>query len=436
MSENNLKMVLRRIILGVLIIMAPISDRASASELPPLPTDFSQIEIFLATRDIGAPVYSKYGHTIVRIVDHQNGSDIGYNWGTFDFTTPDFLPQFLKGILIYRMSFGPWSDEVEYTIEDRQSMWLEKVNLTTKQKENVVRHIYTLALPENMSYRYYFFYDNCSTRVRDLFDGALGGKIKIDTIGLMTGKSYRDRVIQHNASAPIFAMGQDVILNREPDTEMSEWDDMFIPLYLRDYLLRTPAVDDDGKQIPGQMLLSDTQQLANFAKQEIPAINGYAIFWILAGLPSLAAAFFIRYTSHTKLGIRLAGFSNIVLGAIWGLFGIFMALSWAFGSHTVLPHNANLWLMWPTDILYFVFGLAIFFRGQWLSPSGRFWKLLVLLTRAHLVCIVIFVTIFLGKLFHQDVSRVVLWFAPLTIIVFWPCIYAWKWMSPQESPIA
>ncbi len=423
MIKKNLNATIALIVELVLMCQLAVSERAIASRSPPkIPTDFSKVDIFLATRDLGPEVYSKYGHTIVRVINHQNYTDIGYNWGTFDFGTPDFLPQFLKGILIYRMSFGPWQEEVEGADYDHQTLWMEQVNFTTKQKEIFVRRIYSLAEPQNINYQYYFFRDNCATRVRDLFDEALHGRLKLDTSTRMIGKSYRDRVIEHNASIPIFAMGQDVILNSEPDQKMSEWDDMFIPIYLREYLLRAPAVDDAGQVIPGKNLISDTQQLTTFARSEIPIINGYAIFWLLAGLPAILSHVLLRFSSLKKTAIRLSGFAYIILGGVWGLFGLFMALSWTFGSHTVLPHNANLWLMWPTDILYLMFGLALLWRGRWVDGPRFFRELMLCLTRAHFLCIIIFVVAFLANLFTQDVSRVAFWFAPLSVIVLLPSL--------------
>jgi hypothetical protein len=169
-------------------------------------------------------------------------------------------------------------------------------------------------------------------------------------------------------------------------------------------------------------LLSNTEWLTKFERSKIPAVNGYLMFWILAGLPAILAVAILRYSSKKSLGIRSIGFSYAVLGAVWGLFGLFMLVSWIFGSHTVLPHNTNLWLMWPTDVLYLVFGLNLLWRGRWIDTTGIFWKILVNLTRAHLVCTLIFVLAYLGHMFTQDVSRVVFWFAPLSVVVFRPSL--------------
>jgi hypothetical protein len=407
------------IFVSILIGLAENSLAQSSNlRMPPQPKDMSEVEIFLGTRDIGHPIYSKYGHTIVRVLDRSGGSDLGYNWGTFDFSAPGFVPNFLRGILIYYMSYGSWWDEVEISQIERQTTWMDRVNLTNTQKQRLIDRIMWQARPENVNYPYLFFYDNCSTRVRDLFDLAVGGQIKTRTTNRMSGKSYRDRVMEHNASAPFFAMGQDVILNSEPDKQMTEWEDMFIPGKMRDYLLKTPAFDDSGREIPGQNFLSDTKTLTKYPQPEIPTINGYMLMWLVSGGPAILGLLMARRSRLRSIGARLIGLANIVLGGFWGCIGIFLSASWAFGSHTVLPHNANLWMIWPVDVLYMFAGAFMMTKGHWLSADHGLGKILKYLTKAHIVGIAILTTITLTHIIDQNTTRVVAWFAPLTILVW------------------
>ena len=398
------------------IVFSPYA-RSKDRPIPPLPSDFSKTDVFLGTRDIGEDIYAKYGHSIVRIVDNQNNSDVGYNWGTFDFNDPDFIPKFVQGILIYHMSYSPWRQDILVSKYERRTMWMERINLTAKQKEKLIRRINWQAQPENIKFPYLFFYDNCSTRVRDFLDEALGGKIKERSFSRMTGRTYRDRVMEFNASSPVPAMGQDIVLSSEPDKEMSEWDDMFIPVKLNEYLAKMPAYDDDGREIPGLALLTERLVLTEFPAPEIPLINGYMLVWLIAGIPALFGTLLWSKTAWKKSGVRLIGAANVIVGTMWGALGLFMALSWAFGGHTVLPHNANLWLMWPIDGLYGISGILLLWRGKWPSVSGKFQRTMLWLTRGHLVGMAIFTVLGLGHLITQDVSRIVLWFVPLTGVV-------------------
>ena len=385
-------------------------------DAPFYPRDLDQVDVYLGTKNIGFPIYSKYGHTIVRILDRSNVTDIGYNWGTFDFDDPAFIPNFLRGYLIYYMSFGPWRHEVAMSKLERQTMWMEHVNLTKTQKKRLIDRIFWQARPENIHYPYFFFYDNCSTRVRDLFDLAVEGQIKARSAIRMSGATYRDRVMEHNQSAPFFAMGQDIILNSEPDKQMSEWDDMFIPGRLREYLLKMPAFDDSGREIEGVTFLSDTKTLTQHEPPKASVINGYMIVWILSGAPAFCGLMMVTRTRQKAAGFRLIGLSNVILGTLWGGVGVFLTASWAYGSHTVLPHNANLWMIWPVDLLYVATGLSMLLKGIPLNQNGRFAKMMRVVTIAHLAGICVLLLLTLSHALEQNTERVVYWLAPLTAL--------------------
>lgn len=403
---------------GFLFVIFSRAANAEIVTIPSLPRDFSNVEVYLGTRDIGHQIYTKYGHTILRIVNYENHTDVGYNWGAFDFNEPGFIPKFLKGILIYQMTYGYFRDDVEVSIAEQQTMWMERINLTTKQKETLIRRINWQAQPENVKYPYLFFYDNCSTRVRDYLDEALGGAIKVRSMNHMIGKSYRDRVMEHNSSEPLLAMGQDVILNSEPDKQMSAWDDMFIPIYLREYLLEIPAIDDLGREIEGRKLLSDTRILAKFPPPVAADFNGFELVCIAVSLPAMLGIILLKFGGLTSFGIRMIGFSTVMLGGLWSFFGLFMSLSWVFGSHTVLPHNANLFLMWPTDVSYLFLGFGLLKSGRWSDPQTRFAKLMAVNTVCHLVAMFVLAGIAKFGFIPQNVTRIAAYFVPLTVFIY------------------
>lgn len=386
---------------------------AQASFQYSMPKDLSKVEIYLATRDMGREVYSRYGHTILRVLDFENQVDIAFNWGTFDFNAPGFIRKFLQGILIYQMSYAPWKVEIRISELDQQTMWMEKIRLTSAQKTVILQKLIWNMQPENLTYPYFFFYDNCSTRVRDLLDSALNGEIKKRMADRQTGLSYRDRVMQHNASLPFLAMAQDVILNSEPDKSMTAWEDMFVPIYLRDYLKELPAFDDHGTPIEFSHLLEDTEVLREYPQPALPSYNGYQLVWLWCGLPLLVGFL----SSQWRHGRRLMGLGLVVFGSIFGGFGTFMALSWLFGSHTVLPKNVNLLLMWPLDFIYVIVGFFYLRYANLLDRKKILDRCLAYIGTLHLMALIVFV---LGSSwFRQDTSRVMIYFAPLCVFAVW-----------------
>ena len=136
-----------------------------------------EAEVYLITCGPGTETYSIYGHSAIRIVMPGNNSDTVYNWGVFDFSTPNFAWKFAKGRLMYMLVAYPFSSFLEeYFLEDR---WVEaqKLNLEPDEIERLFLLITENLKPENVKYRYDFFYDNCSTRIRDIIEKAVGNKL-------------------------------------------------------------------------------------------------------------------------------------------------------------------------------------------------------------------------------------------------------------------
>jgi hypothetical protein len=205
---------------------------------------------------------------------------------------------------------------------------------------------------------------------------------------------------------------------------MTDWEDMFIPGRLRHYMLQIPAVDDSGHEIPGKTLLSDTVTLTDYPGPEVPLINGYMLLWILSGVPAMLGVYMFKRPTTKSLGARLIGFSALVLGGLWGFIGLFLSMSWAFGSHSVLPHNANLWMIWPVDLIYMGIGLYLLAFGSSARLSLSRVLLVKYATIAHMVCLVVLIALTVSGGLVQNTSRVVGWFAPLTALVWLSLLYA------------
>jgi hypothetical protein len=128
-----------------------------------MPANVGEVEIYFLTRGAGADVYTKYGHTMIRVVDPSNRLDISYNWGAFDFDTPGFTLKFLRGLLPYHLEITDTRVQVEISDIERRWLLQEKLNLTDKQKAALLLELNRAAQPDRRHYRYLFFTDNCST---------------------------------------------------------------------------------------------------------------------------------------------------------------------------------------------------------------------------------------------------------------------------------
>jgi hypothetical protein len=125
-----------------------------------------------------APVsYAMYGHTGIRITDYVNQIDVVYNYGAFDFTTPNFMMKFVKGDLKYFVTNENYYDfEYNYKLDGR-SIVSQELNLTSAQKQQLLNELNTSLTSDERFYTYKFIDKNCTTMVVDKINKILGNEI-------------------------------------------------------------------------------------------------------------------------------------------------------------------------------------------------------------------------------------------------------------------
>ena len=133
--------------------------------------------VSLLTCSGGREVYEQYGHTAIRF-NNNRGTDITFNYGVFDFNTPDFVYRFIKGETDYQLGIEPF-EYFRSSYARRGSEVREQVlNLTSDEKVRLFQSLCVNFQPENRIYRYNFFYDNCTLRARDMIEGSVEGGIE------------------------------------------------------------------------------------------------------------------------------------------------------------------------------------------------------------------------------------------------------------------
>ena len=237
------------------------------AQLPPLeqadteiPVDLDSLRFYLITVDVGNNVWDNFGHTALRLYDENTNTDLVFNWGVFDISggVADFSYNFFKGVMDYRLATSSSTSEFDVYRAQGRTVWQDRLNLTNPQKEKLYRRLMWNLQAENLAYEYHYFFDNCTTRVRDYLDEALGGAIS-DQYSGVTEKTFRHYVREHYASASLIGFSLDVLLNSNVDQQVSEWEDMFLPLTLRQ---RLQAMSSDvGGAEEVLPLLSDHQKI-------------------------------------------------------------------------------------------------------------------------------------------------------------------------------
>lgn len=369
-------------VVSVLLLLAITAMPAMGqqeSELPAiddgssilLPRDFSAVDYYLITVDVGDKVWDNFGHTALRVVDRESNTDLVFNWGLFDASggSVAFASDFFRGILNYQLGVSPPSWEFNRYVAQERTVWQDRLNLTNEQKARLYRRLAWNLRDENIVYSYQYFFDNCTTRVRDYLNEALGGSLAQRNRAL-TSSTFRDEVSDHYQSVPIVQFGLDVLMNSRIDRRMSQWEELFLPARLRQELLETPSdVSENGQRLN---LLSEDALVAEFPSPQ-PPYNIYNRIAAALLLPLIFLMFHLRHIpmqsfsaqkgfvlSSPALTYRVLGAVTTLVSLASGFFGLVMAIAWRESGHLDLHHNVNLLVFWPSDILGAIFGI------QWL----------------------------------------------------------------------
>lgn len=374
------------------------------------PEPGSNLSVSLMTLGPGDLVYEFFGHNGIVIRDNRTGSDLFYNWGVFSFDEPGYIRKFIQGRMTYWMEPWPTEAVVEGYRQMNRSVYLQELNLTNEQKVALQDFLIWNAQPENKFYRYDYYRDNCSTRVRDALDRALGGilRAQLDTAASETYRTETQRLSYRDI---LMYTGLMIGLGPLTDQPLTKWDDGFIPLRLREWVREVTVTDENGVQRPlvaveATIFEADRPATAERAPFLLP-------YYIIAGL-MLAAVFLLlgRWAVRSGTGRIVFGILATVFTFVTGLLGVLLAFLWAFTDHEVAYRNENLFQLNPLALALMVTIIVMLFRKEWAS-------------RAAMLSIVVGGFAFLGFLlqlypgFQQANGEVIALFMPANIALAW-----------------
>lgn len=341
----------------------------------------SELTITLLTMGVGEQVWEQFGHNALWFhLDRPPSSggpvDVVYNWGIFDSSQPYFIPHFLQGRMLYSMGGYPYEQTlIEYRERDR-AVWAQELDLTNAQKTALRDFVIWNSRPENANYRYDYYRDNCSTRVRDALDRVLGGVIRATYSGRKTGYTYRSETLRLTQRQALLAAGIDLGLGRPADRELSAYEEMFLPMRLRDYVRELRIDDGHGGTRP--LVKSERMLLPTISHPEASAPPHWMPTFVVLGL--LIAVLFGVVGWRAARGSAPARFTAGTLFAVWcfgvGCLGLILSLLWSVTDHTFAHQNENLLLFNPLWLVLAVLVPMTAVRGR-LSQVTRWLTLLV-----------------------------------------------------------
>ncbi len=300
-------------------------------------TDSSHLRISLLTCGTGDEIYETFGHTAVRVTDSVNGTDDVYNYGTFDGYTENFEMKFMRGKLLYYVSVYPYSVFLDEYTSVHRSVEEQVLQAGGKEKQAIYNYLRENALEENKYYKYDFFFDNCATRIRDIFPKSLGEKFKYPNV-LPAGHklTFRDIMDQYFYRVHWERFGCDLLLGSRIDKVMTNADIMFLPDFLRDGLAGDTV---DGKKIatPSQLIVPGSEHKPAGLNMPMIVMLGVALLTLLGLMVKPLHA--------------MGNIMTFLVLFVTGLLGTLMLVMWLGTDHQGCQNNYNIFWALPTNII-------------------------------------------------------------------------------------
>lgn len=333
---------------ALLAVRAGAQTQAPASASASVPTPAGRYVISLLTFGPGDAIFERYGHNAIRVRDIVTGSDLAYNWGMFSFDDPGFLRRFLSGETRYWVAAFPSSPLMEYYRQQDRATVEQTLALSPEQAESLALAVARNALPEHREYRYDYFRDNCSTRVRDALDRALGGVLRPQFTALQTDLTYRLESRRLSAPDPFAQAGIELALGPDADRPMSAWETMFIPMRLRDHLRRVTVATPAG---PVPLVAAET--VLYVARRPLERAEPGGL--VLGPLGPVLAMWGLLLVPLTPAMRRRARIPAAVLTGGWfgltGMIGVLLLGMWLGSAHVFWYRNLTLLLASPLALI-------------------------------------------------------------------------------------
>jgi len=328
--------------ISLAVLLLPINFFVSAA------TPNDSIKVSLLTCEPGTEIYALFGHTAIRYENSPKGIDAVFNYGMFDFRAPNFIWRYIKGETDYQLGVVDYQYFAEEYTSRNSAVYQQTINLLPTEKEKLWDALSENYLPENRTYRYNFFYDNCATRPRDKIEESINGIIHYNKNN--SRQSFRDIIHECTKGHEWAEFGIDLCLGSKADEPIDYRLKMFAPFYLMNAVSTAKIVTKENKE---RSLVSSTSQVitksGNIEEQKTakyPAPLQVSIFLLLV---TLLVSFWGLKKKKVFWGY------DIVLFITAGCAGCIIAFLACFSEHPAVSPNYLLFFLHPIHLLYVPF---------------------------------------------------------------------------------
>ncbi|ASV29032.1 lipoprotein N-acyltransferase Lnb domain-containing protein [Maribacter cobaltidurans] len=327
----------KRVLTFFLVLIFGYVGFSQKNQLSPLS------KISLLTVGTGDELAAKFGHSAIRFQDPTLGIDEVYGYGTYDFEDPNFYLNFTRGKLAYTISRMPLNFfEREYKFERR---WVkeQELDLNLAQRTAIVAFLENNLLPENKKYQYDFLFDNCATRIPQVFEKTLGENLQFNLSHVKETHSFRELIHQNLELNSWSNFGIDLALGSVIDRKATPYEYMFLPIYVYEQMKHTT--------LNGKPIVKKESVLLDIPPQSYPSIFLLSpLFWL--SIFSLLVTY-ITYRDYKRKARSV--WLDISLFTLTGLAGVLIVFLWFFTDHDATKMNFNLlWTFAPNLFVAFV----------------------------------------------------------------------------------
>ncbi len=303
-------------------------------------------QISLLTCSPGDLIYELFGHTAIRIQDDSHKLDFVVNYGLFDFDQPHFVYRFVRGKTDYTVGVNYTRSFIQSYAERGSSITESILNLTLAEKQDLLNRLNENLQPENRIYRYNFIYNNCATKVRDIFDMSIKRKLSYPTH--VDSYSFREAIMLYTETAPWSQLGFDLCLGAGADRTATQREMLFLPEILGETYASAMLTDSIG-----------TQPLCLHTSQIIPATQEKGTAWFSPTLCAYLLLLMVLYASFflNKHKIWLKRM-DVVLFTINGICGCIILFLILYSQHPFTGQNYN--ILWMNPLTFFPLITCIF----------------------------------------------------------------------------
>ena len=327
-------------------IVFPLAAPAQDSTL-----SIPKLQVSVLTCAAGEDIYTVWGHTAVRVIDSTKGTDIVFNYGTFDFNEPNFLAKFVKGSLLYFVSANYYADFLAEYKFDKREVVEQVLRLSASEKIKWYEALKVNMIDSNRYYLYNFITDNCTTRIKDgLFKNSAFQPVGINI------HSFRTEVVEapYKHGLPWIGLGIDLLLGAFSDQKPTDFQAAYLPFLFHQQMANT------RKLVMANNILVSTNQVENKQKSNSSNTPLYTLLILLC-----VYLFASKWNSLATQKLATVLDTMLLLTfSVGGLLVMYMSL---FSKHTACYQNYNLMWMHP---LYLIAIIFYFIKNEVIGKIG------------------------------------------------------------------